>query len=143
MSDLFPGRKMLPERTMPHRIRCSACDIQLPKGDKAHDPYSFPIIFLPNSVEYDPKKHSPALCVDCLLAQREEWDAAEKARAEEALYAAMEKEHFGVLSEETIKEEVEAGRLSAAQGLYEFMALMGTSLADRPTRTVTLKGVRA
>lgn len=115
------------------RMRCRVCDVPIPAGDKDKDPLNYARVGLPMGVEYNPKVHFPVECVDCAMESRREVEEAEQQRELDSLYAAMEREHFGVMSEETIKREVSAGRLSPADGLFEFMALMktGTSGGER------------
>lgn len=109
------------------RMRCGTCDEPFSPGDKAKDPQSYPMIGLPRGVVYDPKRHNPgAVCVDCLLAIRYERFLEEERVEVEKLAVSEEKAANGVLSEETIKKEVSAGRMSATEGLFEFMALLKT-----------------
>lgn len=109
------------------RMRCGACGDPFRAGDKAKNPLDYPMRGLPRGVVYDPKKHNRDLvCVDCLLAIRyERWQEEERVEIER-LEAAEEKATKGAMSEETIKREVEAGRLTPLEGLYEAMALMKT-----------------
>lgn len=109
------------------RMRCSDCGDPFRAGDNAKDPLSYPRIGLPRGVVYDPKKHNRGtVCVDCLLAIRYERWQDDEAKEIEKLQVAEEKAANGVLSEETIKKEVSAGRMSATEGLFEFMSLLKT-----------------
>ena len=104
------------------RMRCCHCDVLIPPGDKDKDPTNYARVGLPEGVTYNPKRHSPGACVDCYLAVQDELAARNALIEQERMWAAMEKEHFGFLSPETIKREIEAGRMDATRGLYEFMA---------------------
>lgn len=98
-------------------------------GDKSNDPLSYPRVGIPQGVEYDPKKHNKGLvCVDCLLAIRYERYQDDERREVEAANAADERALNGAMSEDTIRKEVESGRLTEREALYEFMALMKTKV---------------
>jgi hypothetical protein len=98
-------------------------------GDKSSDPLSYPMVGLPEGVEYDPKKHNKGIvCVDCLLDIRYERYLKEEEDITNAINAMEEKNTAGAMSEETIKREVASGRLTEREALYEFMALMKTKV---------------
>jgi hypothetical protein len=118
------------------RMRCCTCDILIPAGDKDKDPLNYARVGLPAGVAYNPKVHSPMECVDCAMESRRQLEEATAVAEREAelgrMYAEMEREHFGYMSDETIKREVKAGRLSAADGLFEFMASRKAASPEAP-----------